>query len=213
MNYIAHYEALMARGKCRHLVGYVEVHHMVPRCLGGTDDKSNLVSLTPEEHYVAHQLLVKMHPGNTKLLWAAFAMSGGNRYQVRNNRFYGWLRRKFAQAMSEQAKRRTFSPETRAKMAAATRNRPHAPHTIETRAKMSLASLGKPKSEAHRAALSAAKYGKKLGPQSDAHREARRVAVATAELTRDRSYQRTPEYREKQRQMAIRSWADRKSRE
>ena len=27
--------------------------------MGGTDDEENLVELTPEEHYVAHQLLVK----------------------------------------------------------------------------------------------------------------------------------------------------------
>lgn len=38
--------------------GY-EVHHIIPRCMGGTDDKDNLVKLTVEEHYLAHRLLVK----------------------------------------------------------------------------------------------------------------------------------------------------------
>jgi hypothetical protein len=30
--------------------------------MDGSDLVSNLVYLTPEEHYVAHQLLVKMYP-------------------------------------------------------------------------------------------------------------------------------------------------------
>lgn len=45
------------------LCGYVERHHILPRSLGGGDDKENLVSLTPEDHYFAHLLLAKMHGG------------------------------------------------------------------------------------------------------------------------------------------------------
>ena len=33
---------------------YFERHHVTPRCLGGDDSDSNLVLLTPEEHYVCH---------------------------------------------------------------------------------------------------------------------------------------------------------------
>lgn len=49
------------------LTGYVERHHIVPRCLGGDDDPDNLVNLAPEDHYFAHLLLAKIHGGS---LWA-----------------------------------------------------------------------------------------------------------------------------------------------
>jgi hypothetical protein len=65
--------------------------------MGGSDDKSNLVSLTPEEHFVAHQLLTKMHPDNQKLIFAAWAMTRG---RGGRNKRYGWLRRKHAKSAS-----------------------------------------------------------------------------------------------------------------
>lgn len=46
--------------------GY-EVHHIVPRCLGGTDGASNLVKFTVREHYIAHWLLCKMYPMEAKI--------------------------------------------------------------------------------------------------------------------------------------------------
>ena len=62
MNYRRHYDRLIERARNRVLSGYVERHHVLPRCMGGGNESSNLVQLTAEEHYVAHQLLHKMHP-------------------------------------------------------------------------------------------------------------------------------------------------------
>lgn len=42
------------------VIGYKEVHHIIPRSFGGSNDKSNLVQLTAREHYIAHALLWKM---------------------------------------------------------------------------------------------------------------------------------------------------------
>lgn len=70
MDYQKHYDALMQRGKIRILDGYKESHHIVPKCMGGSDEESNLVYLTASEHYVAHQLLAKMNPGNYSLIHA-----------------------------------------------------------------------------------------------------------------------------------------------
>lgn len=94
MNYVNHYNLLIERAKFRKLDIYVEKHHIVPKCLGGTDAKENIVELTPEEHYVAHQLLVKIH--NTQsLIYAANMMTvDSNKNSSRNNKLYGWLRRK-----------------------------------------------------------------------------------------------------------------------
>lgn len=36
-------------------------HHIVPRHMGGTDDSSNLVELTVEEHAEAHRILFEKH--------------------------------------------------------------------------------------------------------------------------------------------------------
>lgn len=36
-----------------------DLHHIIPRSLGGSDDKINLVLLTPREHFIAHLLLVR----------------------------------------------------------------------------------------------------------------------------------------------------------
>ena len=37
-----------------------ELHHIVPRSCGGSNDKQNLVYLTCREHFIAHLLLVKI---------------------------------------------------------------------------------------------------------------------------------------------------------
>jgi 5-methylcytosine-specific restriction endonuclease McrA len=97
MNYLKHYNTLVDRAKGRVLEGYSERHHIIPKCIGGNNKKDNLVRLTPEEHYVAHQLLVKIYPGNHKLLFAAFAISSMNN---RGFREYAWLKRKRAAYLS-----------------------------------------------------------------------------------------------------------------
>ena len=38
-------------------------HHIVPRHMGGTDDESNLVELTVEEHALAHLFLYELRMG------------------------------------------------------------------------------------------------------------------------------------------------------
>lgn len=72
--------------------------------MDGTDDADNLATLTAREHYVAHQLLVKLHPDNYSLANAANMMSTSSTNQVRNNRSYAWLRERYAKAKSEQQK-------------------------------------------------------------------------------------------------------------
>lgn len=98
MDYQRIYDTLIERGKNRMLNEYTEKHHILPKCLGGTDDDSNLVELTPEEHYLCHQLLVKIHPNNAKLLNAALFMTA-NGMGKRSNKVYGWLKRKYSEYM------------------------------------------------------------------------------------------------------------------
>ncbi len=91
MNYLMIYEKLINRAKDRSIDGYTEKHHIIPKCIGGTNDPSNLVKLTPEEHYLAHLLLIKIHPSIRGLLYAVKMMSGQG-----NNKSYGWIKRKIS---------------------------------------------------------------------------------------------------------------------
>jgi 5-methylcytosine-specific restriction endonuclease McrA len=47
MNYRRQYELLIEKAQLRGSVdGYMERHHIVPRCMGGSNEKENLVELT-----------------------------------------------------------------------------------------------------------------------------------------------------------------------
>ena len=95
MNYQKHYDLLCERARTRQLDSYTEKHHIIPKCMGGTDESDNLVALTPEEHYVAHQLLVKIYPSHSGLVWAAMQMTWHSVSKKRiNNKLHGWLKRK-----------------------------------------------------------------------------------------------------------------------
>ena len=89
----------LTRKQAKNIVGYVERHHIIPRCIGGTDDETNLVSLTPEEHYLCHLLLVKIYPNNIRLVKAAMFMVSSNNNVKRNNKVYGWLKRQYSEYM------------------------------------------------------------------------------------------------------------------
>jgi NUMOD3 motif len=75
------YDALIAKARSREpLTGYRERHHVIPSCLGGSDAKSNLVTLTYREHFLAHWLLTKFTTGDVrKKMLHAMAATGGPR--------------------------------------------------------------------------------------------------------------------------------------
>lgn len=106
MNYRRHYNLLIERANNRDIDSNTETHHIIPRCMKGSDDKTNLVELTPEEHFLAHLLLMKIYPDNRSLVFAAHMM-GATR---QNNKVYGWLKRQYIDSCtgipkSEEAKR------------------------------------------------------------------------------------------------------------
>jgi len=76
MDYLKVYNQIVDRAKNRDLINqYVEKHHIIPRCMGGSDEKQNIASLTAREHYICHWLLTRIYPANTKLGYAFWAMS------------------------------------------------------------------------------------------------------------------------------------------
>lgn len=101
MNYSKHYSQLVTKASNRTLTGYYEIHHIIPKCMGGGNEKSNLVNLTAREHFVAHLLLCKMYPTNRKLVCAVAMMCAGQEERKVTNRLYSWLRKKHSEVMSD----------------------------------------------------------------------------------------------------------------
>lgn len=101
---------------------YHERHHIVPKCLGGTNNKENLIDLFAREHFIAHQLLAKENPDNNKLVHAWALMSRINnhndKYQLTPEE-YEEAKKYFVSLM----KGRTLSKETREKIGNANRGR------------------------------------------------------------------------------------------
>ena len=58
--YYKWYNNIILNAKNRINDGYVEIHHIIPKCMGGLDTENNLVNLTAREHYICHWLLTKI---------------------------------------------------------------------------------------------------------------------------------------------------------
>ena len=77
MDYQRIYNQIIERAKTRQLDCYKEKHHIIPKCMGGSNDKTNLVNLTAKEHFLCHRLLCEIYPNNDKLLYALCLMAIG----------------------------------------------------------------------------------------------------------------------------------------
>lgn len=101
MNYEEHYNRLIQKAKNREIIGYTESHHIIPKCLGGDNSKTNLVKLTGREHFIAHLLLSKIHNKSYGLIKAIAMMCCSSSNQNRSmNRMYGWMKEKYSKSMS-----------------------------------------------------------------------------------------------------------------
>ena len=174
--YTKHYMLLVEKAKNRTLPKgvYKESHHIIPRSMGGNDDKSNKVWLTGREHALCHWALLKMTEGadHIKMSYAFNGMNAENEFQQRYHsriitRAYEKHRIAHAQVHSERMKGKpawnkgvpqTDEHKEKNRQAALQRapkseesiqkwkeSRKGYKHTDETREKQSLASKGKPK--------------------------------------------------------------------
>jgi ribosomal protein S15P/S13E len=58
--YTKWYNSIIENAKLRNVDGYLEKHHILPKCLGGLDNTENIVKLSAREHFICHWLLTKM---------------------------------------------------------------------------------------------------------------------------------------------------------
>lgn len=117
MNYQQIYNQLISKRQQEIPEGYTEKHHIIPKCLGGTNDKENLVKLTAREHFIVHQLLVKIYPENKNLILAVIRFSKPiNKFNIGKSKIYEWIRIECAKRASELMKGRIFTEEHRKKI-------------------------------------------------------------------------------------------------
>ena len=110
MNYQKIHDAIINRAKTRTLTGYKERHHIVPRCMGGDNSKSNLVDLTAREHFIVHKLLCEIYPDDKKLHDAIWCMihlvnkQNHSRDYVVSNREYEYFKKIRSTSLSKRMK-------------------------------------------------------------------------------------------------------------
>jgi hypothetical protein len=123
MDYTKIYQQLIERAQQRALskkeaneiLGYSEAHHILPRCMDGTDEIGNIAHLSAREHFIAHLLLVKIYPNDLGLINSVYMMSFHSTLGRMNNRLYDWVKRKRSILQSENQKGTT--KETNARVA------------------------------------------------------------------------------------------------
>lgn len=177
MNYRTIYDRLMQRSVGRAIECYTERHHILPRCLGGDDEEANIAVLTAEEHYVAHQLLVRLHPYDLGILSAAHVMTTARHPGRSANKLYGWLRRRMSVAQTGQKRPATVGQKIGAKL----RGRKRSPESV---AKGAAKLLGSTWSLEVRARVAArVRVPRKATPQAIANNAAARVGMKQSSET------------------------------
>jgi hypothetical protein len=146
MNYEKIYHDIIqnARSKNRdRKLGYFENHHVIPKSLGGSNKKDNLVLLTAKEHFVCHVLLVKINKNNkpnyVKMLHALMLMKGSTSKQYRyiNARLYETIKKEYSIIRSEATKGKPMSEEQKQKISCKMKGQKGHSISDETRAKIS----------------------------------------------------------------------------
>lgn len=98
---------------------YKEVHHIIPKSLGGTDEQYNLITLSPRQHYIAHWILWKAYKSR-EMTAAFFAMNNqNNKHQNRNfkksSKIYESIKNDFQKIIKISTKKMWEDPDYRLK--------------------------------------------------------------------------------------------------
>lgn len=149
--YFKLYYSIINHARQTNDIGLFEIHHIIPKSLGGLNDPNNLVKLTYRQHFICHRLLTKMTTGKdkSKMEYAMWRMVNTKHYII-NSKLYSHLREKHSKFVSVQKtgiKRKSFSNVTRKKMSESHKGelnyRFNNPHSDESKKKMSENRKGK----------------------------------------------------------------------
>ena len=163
--------------------GYVEKHHIIPKCMGGSDDDKNLVCLSAREHFIAHKLLFKIH----RTYSLAFALSMMCRDSFSTKRKITSAQYQFARkAMSESQRGKTLSEEHKRNLKKNHRGTTGQKRTVEQRKRISESLKGKSNgalSEEHKRKISQSLKGKVQKPVSEETRKKMSESAKKRDLT------------------------------
>ena len=139
---INHYKSVISEG-------YVEKHHIIPKCMGGSDDISNIVALPVRAHFISHYLLHKSYPENKSLAYAFSMMFLNNPNQKRH--FDSYYYEKSKKARSSAMKGRKLTEKQKAKLRVPKKNKENykGSKSVDHRKNISNALKGKKKSIDH----------------------------------------------------------------
>lgn len=156
---------------------YYEKHHIIPCCLGGKNNKDNLVLLTAKEHFIAHRILYKMYPDDKNIALAFWGMCNQKNKKIKryipSSRSYEEARLAFIENNTGEKNAKAFLGKT---------------HSEKTKLIQSLANKGKVYSKETREKIKLAKLGKKYdkiinlkkGRRDELHSMAKKVKCANS---------------------------------
>lgn len=158
---------LNTRGRFNCGEEYHERHHIIPKCMGGSNDEENLIDLYAKEHYEAHKLLALENPHNKRIIYAWWNMSqcsgSSKKRKISTGEEYENLRALRSKMLSEDMCGREFSEETIEKMKHSQKKRyangnkgtfyMHK-HTEEAKEKIREKRIGKKLTEEHKSKIS-----------------------------------------------------------
>lgn len=184
---------------------YFEEHHIKPKSLFPElkNDKSNLVLLTPREHYLAHLLLIRFTEGDAKFrMICAFCRfcHGKNAEKFRNGKEYEKYRLLWHKELSERMKGYKMDPEVVKRIVEKRRMNGTYKHSDETKAllrqkaKEQFASLEARQQMSEKISAYFSTHpgrgpkGHKFGPHSEERKRKTRDAVVNSERWHERYY-------------------------
>lgn len=180
--YTTWYNSIISAAQLRTLpeTTYTEKHHIIPKSLGGSNSKDNLVRLTAREHFVCHWLLTKMINGQSiykmTLALSKMCQSSSNQRRYRpTSRTFESIRIQVSK-VSKGRKLPPLTDEQRAqcKERNTRENNPMygRSQSPEACAKIAAKLTGRTVSIGTRLKQSAKRKGKLFGPMSDEHKAA-----------------------------------------
>lgn len=157
---------------------YLEVHHIIPKCMGGKNEEDNYVLFTYREHIIAHHLLYRIFPENSGLALAYMGMIymnpnrkvGKGIYKIVNGKEVPYTTRDLEEIRKKVAERNTllktgvkYSEETKKKLSEMRMG-----HEVKesTRKAISEARVGIVFTEEHKKNISESHRGKTLSEET-----------------------------------------------
>lgn len=164
---------------------YCELHHIIPRSLGGSNKPANIIKLTAREHFVCHWLLSKMLEGQNKekMIYALRLMCKRKLHNEKvTSRVYENTKQLHAVAMSKRHKGKKLTDEQLSQLETARKGWVRTP---EYRAKLSEKLRGRTYSDEAKKRMSESAKKRKRDPHSEETK--RKIAASNSKpLTEER---------------------------